>query len=142
MILKLYAARLHLIRCNLSVEEEGGYSSSGAKFKLLVGKLLENDILKTLEEALSGPLTVSSNVQIKEFDEDVAKQMSTLLGSEALLSLYISALEEFSQPLVALIHEMSDEEVAAEPQEHGAFITFLSTVLDVFHRFCNLVCTR
>ncbi|KAK7412084.1 hypothetical protein VNO78_03531 [Psophocarpus tetragonolobus] len=140
-ILRLYAAGLLLVSCNLRSRSEDLASSGNAKFECLLGALLEND--KMLHN--SPPLHIFSKCSCMSSsveDQCFAGRPCTLLGfdgkaSTPYLSVYLEALKFLCQPLAKSIN--SERKQLVTEVDDASAMTMLSTVQDAFHILCHLI---
>ncbi|RDX78338.1 Separase, partial [Mucuna pruriens] len=134
-ILKLYAAGLLLVSCNLRSRTGDLASSGSAKFECLLGILLENE--KMLQS--SPPLLGSSHSCSKSscMSSSVEDQCFDGEASMTHLSVYLEALKFLCQPLAKSINS-ERKQLVTEVGDASA-ITMLSTVQDAFHILCHLI---
>ncbi|KAK7302457.1 hypothetical protein RJT34_13347 [Clitoria ternatea] len=142
-ILRLYAAGLHLVSCNLN-SKTGDPASSGAKFECLLGALLENQ--KTLQSSppLLSSLHVCSQsncmlscVQGQCFDGHLCTESGSDCESSMIyLSVYLEALKFLCQPLAKSVN--SERKQLVTNEDDASAMIILSTVQDAFHILCHL----
>lgn len=149
VILRLYAAGLLLISCNLTSRDGDPVASGCARFQYLVGTLCDNENilqdLPILNGSLHNDLHICCKINcmpsgVKE--KDFASHICIELGSKTYLPYYLNALKFFSQPLAKSINSERKQLVAEKDGASG--MTLLSTILDVFHLLCHLIlsCSR
>jgi len=144
-ILRLYAAGLLLVSCNLR-SRTGDVASSGyAKFECLLGTLLENEKILQNSPPLLGSLHIciksncmSSSVE----DQCFAGPPCILSGFDAeasmtYLSVYLEALKFLCQPLAKSIN--SERKQLVTEVDDASAMTMMSTVQDAFHILCHLI---
>ncbi|KAF7803655.1 separase isoform X2 [Senna tora] len=144
MIMRLYAAGLVLISCNVKFGDGDLASFGGAKFHYLVATLLDNENILQNLSTLKGPLhsdlhicskmnCMPSSVEEKDFASQVYKQ----LGSMTYRPYYLNALKFFCQPLAKSINSERKQLVAEK--DGASAMTILSTVMDAFHLLCRII---
>jgi len=142
-ILRLYAAGLLLVSCNLRSKAEDLVSPSIAKFECLLGALLENKKILQSSPPLLGSLHIcsrssfmSSNVVDQQFDGHTCTQLvSDCDDSTTYLSFYIQALDFLCLPLAKTIN--SERKQLVTGMDDASAMTMLSIVADIFHAFCH-----
>ncbi|XP_012569077.1 separase isoform X2 [Cicer arietinum] len=139
-ILRLYAAGLLLLSCNLRSRAEDLVSSGSAKFECLLGTLLENKNILQSSPPLLGSLHIcsrsscmSSGVEDQHFDSHTCTQSASV----TYLSFYIEALEFLCQPLATSVN--SERKQLLSEKGDASAMTMLSTVVDAFHVLCQLI---
>jgi separase len=144
-ILRLYAAGLLLVSCNLRSRAEDLVSPGIAKFECLLGALLENKKILQSSPPLLGSLHIcsrssfmSSNVVDQQFYGHTCTQLSSDCdNSTTYLSFYIQALDFLCQPLAKTIN--SERKQLVIRKDDASAMTMLSIVEDVFHAFCQFI---
>jgi separase len=144
-ILRLYAAGLVLVSCNLRARAEDLVSPGTAKFECLLGVLLENMKILQSSPPLLGSLHIfsrrscmSSSVEDQQFDGHTCTQSgSDCKASMTYLSFYTEALDFICQPLASSINSERKEFVTGK--DDASALTVLSTVGDAFHALCQFV---
>ncbi|XP_024626543.1 separase [Medicago truncatula] len=142
-ILRLYAAGLLLVNCNLRSRAEDLVSPGIVKFECLLGALLENKKILQSSPPLLGSLHIcsrssfmSSSVVDPQFDGHTCTQSSSDCDdSTTYLSSYIQALDFLCQPLAKTIN--SERKQLVTGKDDASAMTMLSIVEDVFHAFCQ-----
>ncbi|TKY71312.1 Separase protein [Spatholobus suberectus] len=144
-ILRLYAAGLLLVSCNLRSRTGDLASSGSAKFECLLGTLLENEKILQNSPPLLGSLHIcsksscmSSSVEDQCFDG----HPDTLSGfdgkaSMTYLPVYLEALKFLCQPLAKSIN--SERKQLVTEVDDASARTMLSTIQDAFHILCHLI---
>lgn len=144
-ILRLYAAGLLLVSCNLRSRAGDLVSSGSAKFKCLLGALLENEKIIQSSPPLLGSLHIcsksncmSSSVEDQHLDSHACtRSASDCEASITYLSSYVEALKFLCQPLAKSVNSARKQLVT---EKDDAFaMTMLSTVEDTFHVLCQLI---
>lgn len=144
-VLKLYAAGLLLVSCNLRSKTGDLASSGGANFECLLGTLLENEKILQTSPPLLGSLHIcrksncmSSAVEYQCFDGHPCTQ-SGFDGKVSMtyLSVCLEALKFLCQPLAKSIN--SERKQLVTIVDDASAMTMLSTVQDAFHILCHLI---
>jgi separase len=144
-ILRLYAAGLLLVSCNLRSRAEDLVSPGIANFECLLGALLEIKKILQSSPPLLGSLHIcskggfmSSSVVDQQFDGQTCTQLtSDCDDSMTYLSFYIQALDFLCQPLAKTIN--SERKQLVIRKDDASAMTMLSIVEDVFHAFCQFI---
>ncbi|WJX81047.1 separase [Trifolium repens] len=144
-ILRLYAAGLLLVSCNLRSSAEDLVSCSTAKFECLLGALLENKTILQNSPPLLDSLHICSrsscmsfSVEDQEFDGHTCTQStSDCYDSITYLSFYIEALEFLCQPLAKSVN--SERIQLLIGKDDASAMTMLSTVEDAFLALCQFI---
>ncbi|XP_061337166.1 separase [Gastrolobium bilobum] len=144
-ILRIYAAGLLLLSCNLRSRAEDHASSGSAKFECLLGILLENEkILQSSPSLLtsvhicSKSNCMSSNVENQRFyGHSCRKSSSDCEASMTYLSFYLEALKFLCQLLAKSVN--SERKRLVTEEDNASAGSILSTVQDAFHILCHLM---
>ncbi|KAK7246828.1 hypothetical protein RIF29_41698 [Crotalaria pallida] len=145
LILRLYAAGLLLVSCNLRSRAGDLAYSGSAKFECLLGTLIGNEKIILGSPALLGPLHVCSKSNCMSSsvkNERFAGQACTHSDSDCEVSLtytpfYLEALKFLCQPLAKSVN--SERQQLVTEEDDGSTLTMLSTVQDAFHILCHLI---
>lgn len=144
-ILRLYAAGLLLVSCNLRSRAGDLAYPGGAKFEYLLGTLVENEKILLSSPALLSSFLICSksncmsfSVEGQHFDD----QACTHLNSDCEVSLiympfYLEALKFLCQPLAKSVN--SERKQLVTEEDDASAMTMLSTVQDAFHILCHLI---
>ncbi|XP_019425826.1 PREDICTED: separase isoform X1 [Lupinus angustifolius] len=144
-ILRLYAAGLLLVSCNL-MSKAGDLAYSGsAKFECLHGTLIENDKLLLSSPTLLSSLHICSNrncITSGVKDKHFIGQACTHTGSDCEVSLtyipsYTEALKFLCHPLAKSVN--SERQRLVTEEVDGSALAMLSTIQDAFHILCHLI---
>lgn len=144
-ILRLYAAGLLLVSCNLRSRAGDLASSGSAKFECLIGALLDNQNILQSSAPLLGSLhicskssCVSSSVEDQHFDGQTCTQSgSDCEASMIYLPFYEEALKFLCQPLAKSVNSERKQLVIEE--DSASAMTMLSAVQNAFHILCHLI---
>ncbi|KHN33472.1 Separin [Glycine soja] len=144
-ILRLYAAGLLLVSCNLRSRTGDLASSGSAKFECLLGTLLENEKILQNSPPLLGSLHICSKSNCMSSsveDQCFAGHPCALSGfdgeaSMTYLSGYLEALKYLCQPLAKSIN--SERKELVTKVDDASAMTMMSTVQDAFHILCHLI---
>ncbi|XP_020220359.1 separase isoform X1 [Cajanus cajan] len=142
-ILRLYAAGLLLVSCNLRFRT--GDLASSAKFECLLGTLLENEKILQSSPLLLGTLHICSrsNCKPSSVEEQCFDSHSCTLSdfdckaSMTYLPVYLDALRFLCQPLAKSIN--SERKQLVTEVDDASSMPMLSTVQDAFHILCHLI---
>ncbi|CAJ1963611.1 unnamed protein product [Sphenostylis stenocarpa] len=132
-IMRLYAAGLLLVSCNLRSRTGDVASSGSAKFGCLLGTLLENKKIVQNSPSLLGSLNICSRsncMSSRVEDQCIAGIPWTLSGfnieaSMTYLSVYVEALKFLCQPLAKSIN--SDRKQFVTEVDDALDMTMMST---------------
>jgi len=144
-ILRLYAAGLLLVSCNLRSRTGDLASPGSAEFGCLLGTLLENKKILQKSPSLLGSLRICSKrncMSSSVEDQCLAGIPWTPSGfnSQASMtykSVYVEALKFLCQPLAKSIN--SERKQLVSEVDDASDMTIMSTVQDAFHTFCHLI---
>ncbi|XP_014518647.1 separase isoform X1 [Vigna radiata var. radiata] len=144
-ILRLYAAGLLLVSCNLRSRTGDLASPGSAEFGCLLGTLLENKKIFQNSPSLLGSLHICSKSNCMSSsmeDQSLAGIPCTPSGynSQAYMtykSVYVEALKFLCQPLAKSIN--SERKQLVTEVDDASDMTMMSTVQDAFHTLCHLI---
>jgi len=153
MILRVYAAGLHLINCNVKFRGGDLTSFGGAKYEPAVRILCDDgNILQNLAAQLGSfgccfhigckENCVISSVKYTDSVGQICSQLSsgyeacTEKNRKAYLLFYLNALRFLCQPLAELVNSERKQLVS---ENEDAFVTNrLCVIQDIFHQFADI----
>jgi len=144
-ILRLYAAGLLLVSCNLRSRTGDLASPGSAKFGCLLGTLHENKKILQNSPSLLGSLHICSKsncMSPRVEDQCLAGIPWTLSGLDSQASMtyqsvYVEALKFLCQPLAKSIN--SERKQLVTEVDDASDMTMMSTIQDAFHILCHLI---
>lgn len=156
MILRVYAAGLHLINCDVKFRGGDPTSFGGAKYESAIRILCDDgNILRNLAAQL-GSLgccfhigckenCVISRVECTDYVGQICSQLSsdyeasmacTEKKRKAYLLFYLNALRFLCQPLAELVN--SERKRVISENEDAFVTTRLCVIQDIFHQFADI----
>jgi len=144
-ILRLYAAGLLLVSCNLRSRTGDLATPGSAKFGCLLETLLENKKILQNSPSLLGSLHIcsKSNCMLSRAEDQCLPGIPWTLSccnSQASMtyqSVYVEALKFLCQPLAKSIN--SERKELVTEVDDASDMTMMSTVQDAFHILCHLI---